>query len=87
MSESSNHPFAVLPKEGEGGNFLPGGVKKEQIVIENVPFEHAVPLLTGWDLNYLTDDQHGKEVGISIDDWSFIGDALSVQALFNTARR
>ena len=70
-------PFAVLPKEGEGGNFLPGGVKKGQIVIENVPFEYAVPLLTGWDLNYLTDDQHVKEVGIAIDDWSFIGDTLS----------
>ena len=70
-------PFAVLPKEGEGGNFLPGGVKKEQIVIENVPFEYAVPLLTGWDLNYLTDDQPVKEVGIAIDDWSFFGDTLS----------
>lgn len=70
-------PFAILPKEGEGGDFLPGGVKKEQVVIENIPFEYAVPVLTGWELNYLTDDQHVQEVGIWIDDWSFIGDTLS----------
>jgi hypothetical protein len=70
-------PFAILPKEGVGGDFLPGGVIQEHVVIENVPFEYAVPVLTGWELSYLTDDQHVKEVGISIDDWSFIGDTLS----------
>jgi hypothetical protein len=78
-------PFAILPKEGAGGDEHPGGFKKEQFVIENIPFEYAVPLLTGWELNYETDDQHVSEVGISIDDWSFTGGTLSY-TLFSVLR-
>ena len=70
-------PFSILPKEGEGGNWLPGGVTTEQFVIENIPFEYAVPVLTGWELHYATDDQHVQEVGIWIDDWSFTAGTLS----------
>jgi len=70
-------PFAVLPrKPGEKATYwtpsYPCGVTTEDRVIENVPYEYAIPILTGWDLAYETDDQHVKELGISIDDWDWI---------------
>jgi hypothetical protein len=65
-------PFAILPKEGEGGGSTTGGVMTQEFQIEQVPFVFAVPMLTGWELAYVTDDQHVKEVGIWIDDWFYV---------------
>lgn len=69
-------PFAVPPrKPNEVATYwtpvYPCGVTTEDRVIENVPFEYAIPMLTGWQLAYETDDQHVKELGISIDDWDW----------------
>jgi hypothetical protein len=69
-------PFSVLPKEPEGGGTTGGGVATEDVVIENVPYNYAIPMLTGWEIGYLTDDQHVKDLGIWIDDWSFGGGTL-----------
>ena len=63
-------PFSILPKD-HGAGTLAGTPTSEDIVIENVPFSYAIPMLTGWELNYTTDDQHVKELGIWIDDWNF----------------
>jgi hypothetical protein len=30
-----------------------GGVITKDVVVENVPFEFAVPMLTGWNLAYV----------------------------------
>lgn len=64
-------PFSILPRQGEGGGTSQGGVITQDVAIENVPFDYAIPMLTGWELGYLTDDQHVKELGIWIDDWSY----------------
>lgn len=62
-------PFSILPIDGVGGGALSSaGVRTQEFVIENIPFKYAVPMLTGWELRYLTDDQHVKEIGIWIDD-------------------
>ena len=63
-------PFSILPLD-HGGGTLAGSASSEDVVIDNVQFAYAIPVLTGWELNYTTDDQHVKEIGISIDDWSF----------------
>jgi hypothetical protein len=64
-------PFSILPKKGEAAGTQAGGLTTQELVIENVPFELAIPMLTGWELAYLTDDQHVKEIGIWIDEWSY----------------
>jgi hypothetical protein len=64
-------PFSIIPKPSEGGGSTAGGVLTKDFVIENIPYEFAVPMLTGWELSYLTDDQHVKEAGIWIDKWSY----------------
>jgi hypothetical protein len=43
----------------------------EEFVIENIPFQFAIPMLTGWDLQYACSDQHVKEIGIWIDRWKY----------------
>jgi len=43
----------------------------EEVVIDNIGFEHAIPMLTGWDLAYTCNDRHLKEAGIWIEQWSY----------------
>ena len=67
-------PFSILPKKGSG--LLPepcvGDAKNGEFVIENVPYEYAIPMLTGWDLNYPScGDQHVAKVGVWIDEWNY----------------
>jgi hypothetical protein len=64
-------PFAILPREGQGGGAQTGGVRRQDFVIDNIPFGIAIPMLTGWELAYLTDDQHVKDVGVWIEDWTY----------------
>jgi len=65
-------PFSVLPHEGMGffGACLgsPAGVQTEDVVIDNIPYAYAIPMLTGWNLEYPCNDHHVREVGIWIDD-------------------
>lgn len=69
-------PFSILPKEDAG--FLSGcsvigsgGVKTEEHTIENVPFEYAIPMLTGWEMGYICDDEHVGEMGVWLHDWQY----------------
>jgi len=63
-------PFSILPVEDISNCVSSNisGMKTEGFVIENVPYEHAIPVLTGWELNYDCDDQNVKEIGIWIDE-------------------
>jgi hypothetical protein len=69
-------PFSILPREDLGGNecIAQGDlhdVTTEEFVVENVPFEYAIPMLTGWELRYVCENHHVKEIGIWIDDWRY----------------
>jgi hypothetical protein len=68
-------PFAVLPLEDPGPFagciVLPRGEQMRDIVIREVPFEYAFPVLTGWNLNFGCDDQHVSRIGIHIDSPSY----------------
>src|SRR5262249_30557738 len=68
-------PYSVLPSEG--GGFFSGcdlapnpNPEPTDFVIENIPYAVAVPMLTGWDLEYPC-DQHVKEIGIGIQNWEY----------------
>ncbi|MGL5943720.1 MAG: hypothetical protein ACRC2S_25810 [Waterburya sp.] len=66
-------PFSILPKEDSNSPVIgiDPGLRTEDFAIENVPFEFAIPMLTGWDLAYDRDDEHVKEIGVWIDDWRY----------------
>jgi hypothetical protein len=70
-------PFSILPSESSWFSSLfcsttdSPPVRTEEFVIENIPFEFAIPMLTGWNLEYLCSDQHVKEIGIGVDNWRY----------------
>jgi hypothetical protein len=69
-------PFTILPAEDVEGLFTScvssnGGVKTEEYVVEDIPFDYAVPMLTGWDLTYECDAQEVKEIGVWLEDFSY----------------
>ena len=63
-------PFSILPVEDEGIGCVSSGsgLKTEGFVIEKVPYKHAIPMLTGWELHYDCGGEHVKEIGIWIDE-------------------
>ena len=76
-------PFSILPSEGTDSLFSrcayippPSEVKTEDFVVENVPFQYAIPMLTGWSLEYTCTDHHVKDIGIWIDGWTYSGGRL-----------
>jgi len=68
-------PFSILPAEDDSffSFCTPVGSAPppQEFVIEQIPFEYAIPMLTGWELVYLCEDQHVAEAGIWIDDWGY----------------
>jgi hypothetical protein len=52
-------------------NSVDGVVRTETFRIYDLPYDYAVPMLTGWDLNYECDDQHVQRAGIWIHDIRF----------------
>jgi len=61
-------PFSILPFEPADGGFDGAGLKSKDIVIDNIPYAYAIPMLTGWEVGYTGSDQHVKEIGIWIDE-------------------
>jgi hypothetical protein len=69
-------PFSILPHEDAEGIFNACldesvGIKTDDVAVENVPFQYAIPMLTGWNLGYGCDDHHVTEVGAWIDEFSY----------------
>jgi hypothetical protein len=67
-------PFTILPEEDFDGGCITGGfatVRTDEFVVENVPYEYAVPLLTGWDIGVGCDDKDVREVGIWLHDIAY----------------
>jgi hypothetical protein len=61
-------PFFILPNNSVSGGFGGAGLKTQDVVIDSIPFDYAIPMLTGWDIGYTTSDQHVKEIGIWLDN-------------------
>jgi hypothetical protein len=69
-------PFSILPVEDvpwyDFTTCLPGsGIDTKEFEIQNVPYKYAIPVLTGWELEYGCDDQKVKEIGIWIDKMDY----------------
>jgi len=67
-------PFTILPREDIGffAGCLGTDVKRtKEVEILDVPFDYAIPMLTGWEIGYHCDDQHVKDIGIWLEDIEF----------------
>jgi hypothetical protein len=61
----------------------PGRIRTQEIVVDNVPFEHAVPMLTSWSLAYwCPGDEHVRAAAAWIGSFTYerIDPALQPQA-------
>ena len=71
----------LLPLNARSGgqnicrNGVDGTVRTETVRLYDLPYDYAVPLLTGWDLSYECDDQHVQRAGIWIHDIRFDPDS------------
>jgi hypothetical protein len=72
-------PFSILPIDVSNTGCNAGaGLNTEDFEIQNIPYQYAIPVLTGWELSYLCDsDQKVKEIGLWIDTWSYEKDPAS----------
>lgn len=67
-------PFTVAPREdssGIGCNIIDGNDHMAQHEVQDVPFQFAIPILTGWDLSYFCEDEHVTEIGAWIPKWEW----------------
>ena len=64
-------PFSITPFDSSAGALGGSGVKTKDVVIESVPYEYVIPMLTGWDVGYSGSDQHVKDIGIWIDTFQY----------------
>lgn len=68
-----NPPFSILPQEDVPycGSVAGSGRRTQEFIVEKIPYEHAVPVLSGWDMYYLCDDEHVKEMEMRIDKFHY----------------
>jgi hypothetical protein len=48
-----------------------GGEHSYQVTIDQVPFDYAVPMLSGWEIGDLCDDSHVQKIGVWLSDYSY----------------
>jgi hypothetical protein len=46
--------------------------KTYEYEIPNVPYDWAIPMLTGWDIGDICEDNHVKHIGAWIDSWTYV---------------
>ena len=75
-----HRPFTVRPVEDVGAFTgcitSKGRITTTDHTIENIPFQYAWPVLTGWDLSFVCDDEHVTELGVWVHDISYAGGVL-----------
>lgn len=61
-------PFSILPEPTVSAVVGPPGLQTREVTIDNVPFEYAIPVLTGWSLHYPEGDKNVGDIGTWIDE-------------------
>ena len=69
--EAVHPPFTIVPREDHDNCVSFGGPRLVNRSIGSIPFDVAIPVLTGWDLSYVCDDQHVEEIGIWIETFAY----------------
>ena len=69
--EVINPEFVFEARDALNANIGPSGVFSDTVVIDDVPFDYAVPMLTGWDLASADSDRHIKDIGAWIENFEY----------------
>lgn len=69
-------PYSILPTEDDCDGGV-GQTKAEEIVVKDLPYRFVVPMLTGWNIGYLCDDEHVEKAGVWIEKWNYAVDPVT----------
>jgi hypothetical protein len=71
LLQSNSVPLTPHAPEGVG---CVGGeeLTQTQYSVQHVPFDYAVPVLTGWQLEYPCSDHHVKTIGVWLKGFSYV---------------
>jgi hypothetical protein len=73
LQQSNTDP--LTPRHPEGVGCVGGeAVNRDQFTIEGVPFDYAVPVLTGWDIGDACSDHHVKQIGVWLEGFEYVKD-------------
>ena len=64
-----------LRPEEPGGFGCVGNAPEEYLEfysVENVPFDYAIPVLTGWDMAYVCTDHHVERIGVYLVEFEYV---------------
>lgn len=64
--------FDIPPRKESSCPQVAGSFYEETIEIPNVPFDYAVPMLTGWDIGDACKDENVKEISVKIIDFEYV---------------
>lgn len=68
-------PFSILPRKNTGiFGSCSGSIHTAEYTVERIPFQYVIPVLSGWELGFLCNDHHIKNIGVRIEDWSYVID-------------
>ena len=51
--------------------------------MEKVPFDYAIPVLTGWDLSYVCTDHHVERIGVYLVEFEYVKDPAADTGTLN----
>jgi hypothetical protein len=77
-------PFSLMPdRDPSGGCVTQGifGMHTRDLVVVNIPFTYAVPMLTGWSLGYQCGDENVAELGARVESFSYTKGATGLGTL------
>ncbi len=67
--------FSIRPRPRSCDIELPdigeSQVNSQTIVVANVPYDYAVPMLTGWDIGTVCGDHHIRDIGVWIESFEY----------------
>lgn len=67
--------YSILPSEDPGWftGCVPAdnGQQSAMYSIRNIPYQYAVPLLSGWNLEFTCGDEEIKSIGVYIENWTY----------------
>lgn len=61
-------PFTIVPLGSVNIGSPSTGEITRDVVIEGIPFDYAIPMLSGWNLSYDFGDEHVEKVGVWLSD-------------------
>ena len=80
-------PTELILQPAEPGGFGCVGNGQEEHLefysVEKVPFDYAIPVLTGWDMQYACTDHEIERIGVYLVEFEYVKDPNAATGTLN----